>query len=556
MPESSPFRHGRLGVALRPLLWTIALVGVLALAGLAAWIFGQLLPPKLKLEAHRYALSGKPFMVHISCRATQWKRAGSGTMIKVYERIDGRDLESSISIADFAGGWGISVQPGMRFRDGSQLDLKPGRHRMAIAMYDVPAQIKCFHSILKTFKELVSNEVDFEVVDRIPQGYFSPVHHEGWDTILKEKFAGFRYGLGDSSSLTVRWRGGLPCDLAFDVTLQAENGRTIPNLVRMTVKGHGLDYTCQYGINELEKMLEGLKNQRVRLVMTPSVEAALGNPEIRQYYALPFMTNWMPLKPDWQWIETQIEAGGGREISGEWGGVMDLGQRRDQEHDVSFIPGLIKRRTADGGGIKVKPGSKVRLLPLPEATDPAEAMRIVERNPERLRQGRVTEIAARPDQLTYLAVWTESGEIYFVLIDAARDLSEQWSYWKTGRKLDYVVVYPEGDGRGKPLTSILGFSSHTKSLKFEDAQGRPTEINWEYGGQNMDVRRYHFTLRIQKNGKDGVMDSSDIQYREGRQAIFGEEGMWVGIEPRPWPADGVTSATSPIKSSSVQPAPQ
>ena len=76
------------------------------------------------------------------------------------------------------------------------------------------------------FDRLLTNEVEFEVVDELPDGYYQPVYEAGWAKLLNENmvphFTDDWGKLGAAGSLLTLKVGALPFNIAFDIHAQAE----------------------------------------------------------------------------------------------------------------------------------------------------------------------------------------------------------------------------------------------------------------------------------------------------------------------------------------------
>jgi beta-lactamase regulating signal transducer with metallopeptidase domain len=262
--------------------------------------------PKLTLSMRpRYAMNDELF-VEISGRPpVGWQVldiADEGKF-EVYLRVDGSDYPMpGFGYPILRSGGTVSTSVTKHIRPAS-LDLPVGRHRFRVVFRDVHAEKKHDTGTKTRFDEVTSNEVEVEIVEKLPDNFLRPVYEDGWEAILRRTLRDVRLrpqvNNPESGSLDILFAEALPFNIAFEIGIQLEGDAEARNEGNLTRRA-GADVG---GHNTFVKRPgEGaLTGRRWRLVLTPSAEAARRNINIREYYGQTFVTDWMRFKPEDRW---------------------------------------------------------------------------------------------------------------------------------------------------------------------------------------------------------------------------------------------------------------
>ncbi|MBE0538036.1 MAG: hypothetical protein IH624_20430 [Phycisphaerae bacterium] len=174
----------------------------------------------------------------------------------------------------------------------------PGRYRFAYGWKGLDVVNPDEPDDSMHFGRLVTNEVEFEVVEEVPDGYYREVYMEGWERVLRQNMvARFtddgRTGHGIVGALLALNVKGLPFDIAFDIYAQAEGSDAEERAGQIAIKA---DSTRNYlkGITDVKGLTwDNAGEKRWRLIFRPSQQAAASHPPIREYYGREFVTDWL-----------------------------------------------------------------------------------------------------------------------------------------------------------------------------------------------------------------------------------------------------------------------
>ncbi len=282
----------------------------------------ETLPPPVNLAVHAYQQVGEP----LAFKATVENWPHTTDEIPVILRCDGKeyDLGEKLELTATSSKIYVVNDPAPP-RDGPQLNV--GKHRASLIFRNVAVHPKPngeaeSSTTLATFDKIESNEVEFEVVNAIPAGYFKPKSNDEWEMILRNMFrsVGYKVSDGGAHHLVVKWWERLPFNLAFNVAIEEAGSNKIHLLGNMSIPGtaeqtggdDGGEPTWSIINPATKKILPSLAGKQVRLILTPSIDAAMSDPSIVTYYGRSFTTPWMVLLPD---LTPELEQNNGQSSS-------------------------------------------------------------------------------------------------------------------------------------------------------------------------------------------------------------------------------------------------
>ncbi len=172
-------------------------------------------------------------------KASAWKapgyEPGSREHKTRYWRIDGKDYPSTAGFLPFREGREReSLDVSANCVSGSPrkpVRFVPGKHRVSIVFKDIDVIDPADPGHPKHYPELSTNAVEFEVVDKLPEGMLKAEYRDGWEELLKGNlelaFTDTAFGISASESddtpPLVRIRlGTVPFDVAFAVEARPE----------------------------------------------------------------------------------------------------------------------------------------------------------------------------------------------------------------------------------------------------------------------------------------------------------------------------------------------
>ncbi|MEN6625445.1 MAG: M56 family metallopeptidase [Candidatus Sumerlaeia bacterium] len=492
------------------------------------------LRPPITLSAHKYYVTGGAITVNISIG--NWDYESSGPMRK-FLRFEGRDYPigyASVISGNAGEGFGLQNPVPNGMRPDEMPWLKPGKHKISIVVRDVKIRAKSNtqekQPVLASFDEVVTNEVEYEVVDRFPDGYFELIRDKKLVDAVRQKFAGIRYWPGNSyPSFRLHWKAGLPVNLAYDIAIQAENETTTRTVATIALEAGGDEHSYCLSMTENSEFPKELEGKRIRLIMTPSFKAAMSEPSIRKFYGETVVTDWMRLKLD---------------IDSAAINLQDIGITRRTHTDVKQNEGVSEQKALgvvlrpgkDGGGIEVMSGRNSRIMQLSGIREPKDALNMAQASLEQLAASETKRIPAQPDDFTWIAIQTDFDENLVMLIDASVDLDQQFSWWNLDQKTTSLVVVTGEPNDKQRYEMGLGHGSMTQF--YMKAKKHLGQLEWKYLGDGPTGKKYHLEFSEQAGMPFKQVMAKDIEYKSGNLTIFDNGETWIGIEVKSWGTTG------------------
>ena len=216
-------------------------------------------------------------------------------------RVNGKDYPYSMGMFPFHTGIGtvLDLTYPLQTHNGSRV----GKYRVAYVFKNVAAIDPKDPTRIVHFDELATEEVEFEVVAKLPAGYIQSVFEPGWDRTLEEKLT---FGFGDllfqvasdykkdTPRLLRVLIDSVSFDLAFEVYAEPEGGKR-QRVGTCAVRANQIPGVETFGDDRLT--WENAKDRRWRLHLVPSADVAQENPPIRRFYAREFTTDWQSFTP-------------------------------------------------------------------------------------------------------------------------------------------------------------------------------------------------------------------------------------------------------------------
>ncbi len=272
--------------------------------------------PVKKLLAHQYYQAGGPIWLYADgIPNSSWQpkdlhpNPGPWPYLLL---IDGREYSCSQGFGPFDGvGGSLDIWDNIYVRPGDS-PLGLGRHVVAygwknLDVVDPNDPDKPLH-----FDRLLSDPVEFEVVEQVPQGYYRQVYQEGWEDILRRSMqtpfsdAPEKHGLaGPLLTLSIR---PLPFDGAFGIYAQAEGSGQRQHAGQIATRAGSLSTSTAV----CDRNVEGLNwdtvgDKRWRLILVPSEKVAAQNPPIHEFYGREFVTDWVSFERSPQFEQHRLE---------------------------------------------------------------------------------------------------------------------------------------------------------------------------------------------------------------------------------------------------------
>lgn len=528
------------------------------------------LPAKPILKAHRYWRQQDQIWLEFEQADTEWQHPSGEQLPGIYARIIGEVRKTNFSTSPFGSGKsGFALDLGRDEENGSiERRLIPGKYTISLVFRDVPAARKDNPEIRTTFPEITSNEIEIEIVEEIPEGYYEQVYEGGWEEVIREKLQKPTYNAWDEGkTLTVTLNVGenLPCGIAFKASIQAEDDSKTYEMGSIAAPAHaeggyGNSSECPHDLD-----VKTLSSKRWRVTYTPSQEVASHNPEIRQFYGREIVTDWMKLIPQQDWIRKALREAGANGISEQLDAVTrDREWPMDLDGTVKTISGsagpgweygkgtdIAQRATQDGGGLRIQPNGETRLLVLEGVDHALDALKFVRHHLDELMASTTTEVDALPDKTVYAAVLTDERVVYVFQIDCDAESREHWLWFEdpvaTGQLAGQnrvarpeLVVYLGGYGsksKSGPGAALMDQGSF--SVGYEGAM---SNVTWETMDTTDAGKGYRFTLRrpVDNDGTafpNTKTSTKEITYTGGTVALFEEKDIWIGIEETRWNTD-------------------
>jgi len=436
-------------------------------------------PPTVTLSAHAFQQVRAPVILRLD---SSMKELNSFTS-KITIRCDGEELP-----------WFSTEESGVKMMIGANFSVSPrhpleglaaGKHRVSVVLHNVEVQRPSGFDVRNPsiftdlphgdfdgaiYEAIETNTVEFEVVPEIPADYFEPTMEDGWKSILDKAFADIRVQDHDDKPvvLYLDWRNvesiERPFALAFDVAMEEQTSGTTHPIGRMTAEAGKTFSPPRQHIpitmdnDDARNLFRTWYGEQVRLVMTPSPEAALEDPAIRRYYDEVYTSDWIVLKPELSWNVDRTLAPYGVEEVVRYGNKgapfgADGAPRHGNADEAIAIEdwGVTCKAILDGGAVVRDPESDTRFMPLKDIVLPGAALDYIEQHLQELDESEVREIAIAPGALNYIGVRAPSGEVWILLVDTNRFGEREVYRWQ---------VPPSPSAQLRPGWLRLEFRAH------------------------------------------------------------------------------------------------
>jgi hypothetical protein len=405
--------------------------------------------PLPELKAHRYYGEGESIWISVPVRNGK----GWGPRLQeIYNDrdirpfffvIDGKEYDSRLRFGPFDGHGMKFLLPDELHVSADDFHLSTGRHTVACGWRDLDVVDPNDPDDPVRFARLMTDPVEFDVVEEVPKDYYRPVYREGWEEVLRQGIEPCftdDHHKGVPGALLGLKVHDLPCDIAFAIHLQAEGSDEQPHAKDLALPAgrHNYRMGCDFRVEELN--WDTVQDRRWRIILKPSVDVAKRHPPIRAFYAKEFVTDWLTFEPSPQF--EQHKAYALRERPQHYGGTITtdrpvdldrLSRRWNGQGEAWPLPEGFELgwSRADGGTLRVDPDSHVRLLWLSEAN--ARLVDVTAASRERLAelpQSRTMKVVPPEDEPTLIAVLSNEGRVYWV---RASKVDETWanlSWWE------------------------------------------------------------------------------------------------------------------------------
>ena len=259
--------------------------------------------PLPKLVAHQYYKAGESIaIIAEQVNSGQWKPTLGDLDLRNMDEelcffsIDGKEFDSSLIFGPFeAFGANLHIPGDLGIRD---LQLPLGEHTAAFGWRNIFAINLDEPDKNLFYKRLLTYPVEFEVVEEIPDGYYSKVYEEGWEDILASNistpFTDDTMRQGVAGVLLTLCVNPLPFEIAFDVYAQAEGSERkeyVGQIARQANLKSRYILSCGSRIESLD--WDNVGQKRYRLILVPSEKAAIANPPVTHYYGKEYVTDWV-----------------------------------------------------------------------------------------------------------------------------------------------------------------------------------------------------------------------------------------------------------------------
>ncbi len=314
--------------------------------------------PLPKLVAHKYYKYGEPIPIASEMvDSGQWKPSLNEIDMRTrheeifFVSIDGKEHNCRMGVGPFKTG-GLQVNIPEDLYDDRNLQLPPGRHTVAYGWRDVDVTSPEEPGKPVHFARLLTKKVEFEVVNEIPDDYYSKVYEDGWDEVLANnidvQFTDYPSKYNYIGSLLSLVAKPLPFGIAFDVYAQAEGSEEreyVGQLARRANLSVNNLLFCDDKMTSLN--WDNVGQKRYRLILIPSEKAAIAHPPVHHYYGREYITEWAAFEKSRD-FDMYYERFGKSNIS-NWvvedvPGTRFLAQRELSETDkwVSAVGSIIK----------------------------------------------------------------------------------------------------------------------------------------------------------------------------------------------------------------------
>ena len=445
--------------------------------------------PLPKLTAHQYYKHGEQIPIKIkSINNNQWKSPfndmnfDNSDKVVCFFTIDGKEYNSRNIFGPFsAGGSSLNIPDVLNV----PLKLAIGKHSVAFGWKDIDVTNPDKPEKPVHFDRLMTKSVEFEVVENVPDDYYSQVYEQGWDEILAEnidvEFTDRSQKYSYTGSLLTLVVKPLPFEIAFDIYAQAEGSVEREYTGKIARQANSKDgyfiVFCDHKIESLD--WDNVGQKRYRLILVPSEEAAKANPPINNYYSREYVTDWITFEKSDQFdlhYQTQLRREELNKIE-RYGGTIKadkpvdldrLGRRWQGDADDIKLPpeGFELGWSSENGGIlKINPDSNVRMLWFPQYTTFWNYLRPVDEIKPRLVElpdSKTFEINPPDNKSTIIAVRSSENKIYFVQVSKVNDKRAKLTWYQVEEKesTDFKATLPNG-----VTVELLGVCEHPSEGK-------------------------------------------------------------------------------------------
>jgi beta-lactamase regulating signal transducer with metallopeptidase domain len=396
--------------------------------------------PLPRLTAHKYYQVGEPIKIEMKQMAGNWKPSldeiyHDKEIHPYFVLVNGKEYGPSPILGPFGSGTSWLTVDGVAPMPVGTYRLTYGWKGLDVVNPDRPDEIT-------HYDRLMTNDVEFEVVDELPQGYFSPVYEEGWEEILHQNimphFTDDWHKIGVAGSLLSLEIGTLPFDISFDIYAQAEGSEERQHTGRKVARKADPSGNYFLGLKIPGITWDTVGDQRWRLILTPSQKVAEAHPGIRHYYAREFITDWLTFVPSQRFESHKQFATRPQKHRQHYGGAITFDKPVDLDHlskrapkgeptDMWPLPtGFDLGWTEeDGGKLRIDPESNVKMLWFAEvnANRSEPASETVARLKE-LPHSLTTEITPPQGERTLVAIRSSEEKIHFVTV---QKVNAQWA---------------------------------------------------------------------------------------------------------------------------------
>jgi len=251
------------------------------------------LNPELVIQVHKYHQEGQEFTFTISSKPPiQEKIDEMPNMVFVF---DGKKYSTNMKINPYSSGEYKFTDN--IFRGKNKPELIVGKHTAYVSLKDFDLS---FRGQKRHVEELRSNEIEFEIVKKIPDGYFNEVKIENGKKVLDDCHIKMLYLVTPSSDnqkeyteiITVKGYTP-PFNIAAKTYLESESGKkvflqdlAVVSRVGEVLSNNSFSHSIHTDFNRGKSILnqEELLREKWRVVLEPSTEVARKNPSVKSYY--------------------------------------------------------------------------------------------------------------------------------------------------------------------------------------------------------------------------------------------------------------------------------
>ena len=269
----------------------------------------SMLVPVPELTAHRYYKAGEPIKIEMKQLAGDWKPSlseicenydGTGEN-PFFILVNGKEYGPSPLFGPFGGTTQWIMMP-------PEAPTTPGKYTFAYGWKNLDVTDPGKPDEPMHFDRLTTNEVEFEVVDEVPDDYFQEIYEDRWDAkldaALEPWFTDNPGGVaGTLIGLKVQ---SLPFDIAFDVYAQAEDMDQPEQVAQKLARKANSGGNYLFWIKPPSLTWDNVGQKRWRIILEPSQKVAAEHPPIRNYYGRQYSTDWLSFEKS-KWFDQNRE---------------------------------------------------------------------------------------------------------------------------------------------------------------------------------------------------------------------------------------------------------